>query len=526
MSRCRLNPALKPVPRTIRAAIYCRKSTSAGLDKAFNSIDAQREACERFLKNQGPDRWVPVGEVYADGGYSGGNTDRPALQRLLSDIEAGRVDAIIVYKLDRLSRSLIDFAGIMERLKPHGIPFVSVTEQFDTSTSAGRLHLNILMMFAQYERELIAERTRDKVRAARRKGKWTGGNLVLGYDIASDGGRLVVNEDEADQVREIFELYLDRLSVREVAEELNEKGWRTKSWVTKKGVRRPGRSFTVSSLHYLLSNPIYLGKVRLYGELFPGEHPGIVPVRTWKRVQILLRRNGRTNGALVRNKHAALLRGLVFCASCRVPLQHSVSTRRNKVYRYYVCPGCRKGGTRGRASIPAGELEDFVVERIPFIGRDPELVRLTVRQANRMLADRRRSLERETRGRNRELEDRKGELASLAAAFGKGKAGEEALDQISEMEREIRDLGYKLKGLRGNLDDLKEMRVDGVEVERALAQFDPVWNVLYPRERERFVRLLLERVEYDTTKSSVSLVFHPTGIKTLAFEKPERGTGP
>ncbi len=213
----------------VRCAVYTRKSTDEGLERDFNSLDAQLEACQSFIASQKHEGWSLVERQYADGGFTGANTNRPALQRLLADIELGLVDAVVVYKLDRLSRSLIDFLKLCEMLEKHGVSVVSVTQTINTGTSHGRMMLNVLLSFAQYERELIGERTRDKIRAARRRGKWTGGHPPLGYDVAPEGRRLIVNESEAEQVRSIFELYLDKQSLIDVAVELNRRGWRTKT---------------------------------------------------------------------------------------------------------------------------------------------------------------------------------------------------------------------------------------------------------------------------------------------------------
>ena len=224
----------------IRCAIYTRKSTDEGLDQAFNTLDAQREAAESFINSQRQEGWVALPQKYDDGGYTGANMDRPALKRLLADVKSGTVNCVVVYKVDRLSRSLLDFARIMEILDKHGATFVSVTQQFNTTSSMGRLTLNILLSFAQFEREMISERTRDKMGAARRKGKWVGGNPVLGYDVAPKGGSLLVNQEEAQRVREIFALYLELGSLIPVVEELDRRGWRMKAWTTREG-RQAGR---------------------------------------------------------------------------------------------------------------------------------------------------------------------------------------------------------------------------------------------------------------------------------------------
>ncbi|MGB9610557.1 MAG: recombinase family protein, partial [Bryobacteraceae bacterium] len=237
----------------VRCAIYTRKSTDEGLDSDFNTLDAQRESAEAYIASQRHEGWVALPQKYDDGGFTGANLERPALQRLLSDIRDGLVNCVVVYKVDRLTRSLLDFARIMEVLDKHGATFVSVTQQFNTTASLGRLTLNILLSFAQFEREMIAERTRDKMSAARRKGKWVGGNPVLGYDVRPEGGALVVNEEEAAQVRAIFALYLELGSLLPVVEELSRRGWTLKRWTTRDGKTAGGKTFTRPRLHQLLT---------------------------------------------------------------------------------------------------------------------------------------------------------------------------------------------------------------------------------------------------------------------------------
>ena len=227
--------AAPPAPPTIRCAVYTRQSVTEGDGGGFTSLDAQREAAEAYVASQRGEGWELLSDRYDDGGYSGATTDRPALRRLLGDVETGRVDAVLVYKIDRISRSLVDFVRLMDLFHRHGVRFISVTQSINTGTSAGRLMLNVLSSFAQYERELICERTRDKMSAARRRGKWVGGMPVLGYDVASGGGRLVVNEDEARRVREVFELYLEHETLGATARELRRRGWTLKAWTTREG---------------------------------------------------------------------------------------------------------------------------------------------------------------------------------------------------------------------------------------------------------------------------------------------------
>ena len=293
------NATAKPaklVTPTIRCAVYTRKSTEEGLEKEFNSLDAQRESGELFVRSQAGEGWTLVPDAYDDGGFTGGNMERPALRRLMLDIEAGKVDAVVVYKVDRLSRSLLDFARMMQVFDSRKVSFVSVTQQFNTATSMGRLVLNVLLSFAQFEREIISERTRDKIAATRRKGKWAGGHPILGYDI-DPAFKLAVNPLETERVRNIFELYLDRESLMPAVQALAEKGWVNKRWTTRKGHERGGMGFTRTSLYKLLTNVAYAGKVRYRDEVHPGEHPAIVEADLWQRVQALLARNGRTGGA-------------------------------------------------------------------------------------------------------------------------------------------------------------------------------------------------------------------------------------
>jgi site-specific DNA recombinase len=357
--------------RQLNCAIYTRKSTEEGLEQEFNTLDAQRESAECYIKSQEAEGWVCLPDHYDDGGYTGGNMERPALKRLLADIEAGKVDCVVVYKVDRLSRSLMDFAKMLEVFERKRVAFVSVTQQFNTTNSMGRLMLNVLLSFAQFEREIISERTRDKMAAARRKGKWVGGLAPLGYDIDPVARRLKVNEDEASRVRSIFELYLEVGSIVSTLKEIDRREWRNKRSITKKGKERGGRHFDKSSLFKLLTNMAYIAKIRYKEEVHNGEHEPIVPVELWDRVQKLLKHNGKTGGVAVRNKFGALLKGLVRCVCCDCAMTPNHTTKAgNKRYRYYVCSSAQKRGwhTCPSKSIPAKQIEDFVVSQVKKIG--------------------------------------------------------------------------------------------------------------------------------------------------------------
>ena len=351
---------------TIRCAIYTRKSTEEGLDRDFNSLQAQREAAEAYIQSQRHMGWVLVPHNYDDGGFSGGNLERPGLKKLLDDVEGRRVDCILVYKVDRLSRSLLDFARLVDRFDQRSVSFVSVTQQFNTTTSLGRLTLNILLSFAQFEREIIGERTRDKMSAARRKGKWVGGTPVLGYDVDVGGRRLVVNQKESRRVREIFELYRRDSSLVTEVSELERRGWKTKSWTSKGGIRHSGRDFTKASLRRLLTNAVYAGKVEHRGTIYPGEQDSIVETSVWDEVNASLRAGRRDQPTARHTAQNALLAGLLVCASCQRPMIATYTSKRGRRYRYYVCQAARQNGWHAcpTRSVPARVIEESVVVQL------------------------------------------------------------------------------------------------------------------------------------------------------------------
>jgi site-specific DNA recombinase len=354
------------IRQTVRCAVYTRKSTEEGLDQEFNSLHAQREAAEAYIKSQRQLGWTVLPKHYDDGGFTGGNIDRPALQRLLEDIEAHRVDCVMVYKVDRLSRSLLDFARLMDLFDQRSVSFVSVTQQFNTTTSLGRLTLNILLSFAQFEREIIGERTRDKMSAARRKGKWVGGMPVLGYDVDPRGGRLVVNEKEARRVREIFRLYETHRSVAAVAQELERRKWTTKSWTTKRGSLHAGSVFDKATLLRMLTNAIYIGQVEHKGTIYPGEQAAIIEPKLWEEINTELRAARRGPSRTLRAQQKALLNGLLFCRSCDQPMVPTYTSKGDRRYRYYVCRVAHKKGWNvcPTKSIAAGVIEKSVVTQL------------------------------------------------------------------------------------------------------------------------------------------------------------------
>jgi site-specific DNA recombinase len=344
-------------PGPIRCAIYTRKSSEEGLELEFNSLDAQREAAEAYIASQRNEGWICLPDRYDDGGFSGGSMERPALEQLLKDIEAGKVDCVVVYKVDRLSRSLMDFARIMETFDRKGVSFVSVTQQFNTTSSMGRLTLNILLSFAQFEREIIGERIRDKIAAQKRRGKWAGGVPILGYDVDRSGSspRLVVNPREAAKVRAIFQMYLDKGSLQRTVTELRHREWKNKRRVTKKGVSVGGQPFNTGTLHVLLTNPLLTGKIVHRGNTYDGEHEAIVDPALFERVRQQLLENGRTGGIEMRNKYGALLRGLLRCKKCDCAMIHTFYGKKEQAVPLLpMLGGHQERGAHLRGVVAAG----------------------------------------------------------------------------------------------------------------------------------------------------------------------------
>jgi site-specific DNA recombinase len=516
-----------PANPRMRCAIYTRKSTEEGLDQEYNTLDAQRDSGEAYIRSQAQEGWECLSDRYDDGGFTGGNMDRPALKRLMADIEAGKVDCVVVYKVDRLSRSLLDFARMMEVFEKHRVSFVSVTQQFNTSTSMGRLVLNVLLSFAQFEREMISERTRDKIAATRRKGKWSGGMPLLGYDVDPRGSKLMVNEDEAIRLRAIFELYLEHQALIPVIQELDRRGWVNKRWTTRKGHERGGKQFTKTNLYRMLTNVTYVGKLAYKDEVHDGEHSAIVSDDIWQRVQALLQRNGRTGGAPVRNKFGALLKGLLRCVPCNSAMSPTHSTRNgNKRYRYYVCTNAQKRGWHNcpSKSIPAPEIERFVVDQIKAIGKDPALLNETVAQARKQGQSRVAELEAERRGLERELGKWNTEVRGLLDQIAPNDGNTPATARLADLQERIRVTERRATEVREQVISLSHKLVDEREVAKAMSVFDPVWDSLAPREQARVVQLLVERVDYDGTNGKVTITFHPSGIRTLADELASQNT--
>jgi DNA invertase Pin-like site-specific DNA recombinase len=431
--------------RKLRCAVYTRKSSEEGLEMEFNSLDAQREACEAFIASQRAEGWTLVRDRYDDGGISGGTLERPALKRLLADIEAGLIDVVVVYKIDRLSRSLLDFTKLVEVFDAHGVTFVSVTQSFNTTTSMGRLTLNILLSFAQFEREVIGERIRDKIAASRKRGMWMGGKVPLGYDVRDR--KLVVNDAEAALVRRIFQGFVETESCTKLVQVLRAEGATTKR----------GRPLTKSDVYRILSNRVYLGEAVHKGTAYPGEHEAIVTQAQWDAVHAILQVSPRVRINRTRNTTAPLLRGLIFDSEGRAMSPSHSRGRGGQMYRYYVSQAVLKGGAMERpaiARLPAGEIEAAVIAQVRALLRQPEMVVGTWRAARTTATD------------------------------------------VTEQE-----------------------------VLLALQRIEPLWDELFPAERARIVRLLVDRVDVRAEGAAVRLRLDGLGslVRDLAAKASDAG---
>ncbi len=350
--------------KAVRCAIYTRVSTDSGLDQEFNSLDAQYDAASAYIRSQAHAHWALVRTRYDDGGFSGGSTNRPALQSLLADVAARKVNVIVVYKVDRLTRSLADFAKLVELFDAHGVSFVSVTQQFNTTTSMGRLTLNVLLSFAQFEREVTSERIRDKIAASKRKGLWVGGMVPLGYELKD--GKLLIVEEEAEQVRTIFRRYLELGSVNRLVIDLRERNLRTKIRKLSTGGTRGGVAFTQGPLFYMLRNCFYVGEVRYKNEICPGPQPPLMARELFEAVQAKLTEQW-SHRTVTRNKSAALLSGLLFDDAGH-PMVPTHATKNRVRYRYYVSQphlrGRAKSPSGSVARVPAADIEAVVINAL------------------------------------------------------------------------------------------------------------------------------------------------------------------
>lgn len=502
--------------RHVRCAIYCRKSNTEGLDGDFSSLVSQREACARYIESQAGLGWVLSPTQYSDGGYTGANTDRPGFQQLMTDIQAGKIDAVVVYKIDRLSRSLRDFGQLIDLFERHGVSFVSVTQRFDTSSSMGKLTLNILMSFAEFEREVTRERILDKIGAAKRRGKHCGGMPVLGYNTDRVLKRLLVNVEEANLVRHIFERFVELRSTTRLATELNEAGYRTKSWPTVRGAIHGGRLWNKAHLYRLLNNPKYIGLVDHHGQTYPGEHEAIVPKKLWDQAHAILAENYSVRANCTRAKTPALLRGIIRCAHCDCSMGPTFTRKKGKTYRYYLCVHASKKGyaTCPVRTVGAGEIEAAVLGQLRAVFRTPEVITRTFREAKSresMELDKLRREESELKDQQRRLREMAGTLINA-----NGSVVTRVAEELSRTAEEMARADKRLAELHQQMNALKTKDLTQHDVTEALGQLDPVWDALFPAEQSRIIQHLIERV--DVLPEGLELRLRAEGLRSLVAE--------
>lgn len=486
-----------------RCAIYTRKSVEDGLEQEFNSLDAQREAGENYIASQKHNGWICLPERYDDGGWSGGNMERPALKQLIADIAAGKIDTVVCYKIDRLSRSLIDFAEMQTVFTKYNVNFVSVTQEINTNSSSGRMMLNILMTFAQFEREVIAERVRDKIAASKKRGKFCGGVPVLGYMPDPRTKKLYIVEEEAQTVRILFEKYLIFGSLKTVVHEANLLGLKTKEWISSKGRKHIGKPWDTGTLYRILSNPIYAGYIRHYNEQYEGEHEPIISRETWTKAQAIMRGNGCVTPR--RRSAGQPFTGLVKCGHCHCAMTPTYTKQHGKKYCYYICQASTKNPDHicPLKRIPAGDLEQAVLRQLSGLFRAPSILRETLAAVR----------EREVVMRNDLVKN----CDSLQAQLNELK--KTALDGEADFE-EIKKAGERLVEVKQQLRTLKEP-VCEEEVIAALSDTAGLWNFLFPGARRELLRLLLRSIEI--FEDRISLTLNPDGLGELTSEMSQTG---
>jgi site-specific DNA recombinase len=426
-----------------RCAVYTRKSSEEGLQQDFNSLHAQREACEAYILSQASEGWRLVKTAYDDGGLSGGNLERPALKQLLADIRAKQVDVVVVYKVDRLTRSLMDFSKIVEEFDRYGVSFVAVTQQFNTTTSMGRLTLNVLLSFAQFEREVTTERIRDKIAASKRKGMWMGGNLPLGYEV--EHRKLVGNPEEAKAVRLIYERYLELGCVRLLQQDLEKRRIRSKVRVSREGRRSGHQAFSRGALYTLLANPIYVGDIRHKAVRYEGQHEAILDRDLWQKVQQKLKDQGTARKGVAGKSPLSPLAGKLFDASGnRLVPSHTI--KKGRRYRYYISQQLVSGRAKdadGTWRLPAPEIEIAIAEQAARILEEPATIANLVRSSS---SDRRRAqaLVERLKSYAEQLKDADRHSAALVEIVQKVAIGEENI--VIELNLAAASSGSDLAG--------------------------------------------------------------------------------
>jgi site-specific DNA recombinase len=514
----RARAAAAPAPAVVRVVAYCRRSVEKVVDE-FGSIENQRSAIASYVASQRERGWTLLPTGYEDRNLSGATTDRPGLHRLLADAEARRFEVVCLYKFDRISRSLADFLGLVRRLETLGITVVSVTQQVDTSTSTGRLMLNILASFAEFEREQASERVADKMLAARQRGRWQGGRPSLGFDVVAK--KLVVNTSEAADVIALFETFARTRSLVGTLHELERRGIRNKSWTGKRGQRVKGAAFTKNSLTHLLGNVLYRGQIRAGDEVVQADHEAIVPEAVWDAVQAIFAEGKIAPGRPERQSWSALLTGLLKCGACGSSMVPTYSVKGARRYGYYQCQRTKSQGAAACHGSRAAQdvVEAAVVERLMAIGRDPSLVAEAVQAAHAEVATRRAELAQDARRLGTAVHSMKAERDELVAATAREASdGPELRSKLDAVRDALREAQDRAAAVRDDLAALKASDLDEDALRRAIESFTPVWDALFPAERARLIRLLVERLTFDARTGEMAIAFHASGIAELASQ--------
>ena len=499
----------------ILCAIYTRKSTDENMKSDFTSLDAQRESAVAYIKSQQSEGWELYPDRYDDPGFSGGTIERPGLQRLLRDAQDGKFQMVIVYKVDRLTRSLKDFTKIVEVLEDAGVSFVAVTQQFNTSSSMGRLTLNVLLSFAQFEREIIGERTRDKRMATAKKGKWLGGVPLLGYDINFETKSLVVNKQETALVKTIFETYQETKSAIKTAHILNTKGYRCKTWVTREGVKRGGAKFNKNQLLNCLKNPAYIGMIKYKDEQYPAEHPPLIDKKTFDATQALIAHNCVSKNSPNREGHDYLLSGLIRCACCKSIMTPTSTQPRGKKYLYYKCTKVHHLDRSACAVrvVGAREIENIIIDRLKVLSDDKNLLEKIIRNAKIGATDELQGLQQELNTQTAELRKTENEANGLIGALT---ANRESLGnnkfiskRLNELEEKNAAIEARIQEIRLAKTKLEEQNVNAEVIQRNFVTFARVFDKLTMPERTELLHLLIKEIVYDGIKHEIEMALRP-----------------
>ena len=485
-----------------RCAVYTRVSIEA-LEHEFNSLDAQRESAENYIKSQKENGWVILPEHYDDDGYSGGNTERPALKRLLADVEAGKIDIILIYKMDRLSRSLLDFMKLAEMLEKYDVSFVSVTQDINTSTSSGRMMLNILMTFSEYERDVVAERIRDKIAGAKRRGKFCGGAPILGYDTNHKTKKLEVNRSEALVVREIFEQYSKLGSSLDVIRVMDKKGYRTKDWVSKKGRHHTGKKFVPATIYRILNNVLYIGQVRHNEKCYDGEHEAIIDKKLWDKVQFILSENAPIAPGIKKTAIASPFKGLLVCGYCGGSFGITYTSKNGRRYMYYICMKDEDRTERqcplGRVS--AGEVDRLIFQQMERIFRTPSMLTKTFNHLAAMENERKEDLLK----RKSKLENEMLDIRTQLQAGG----------DVMELRQQFATAGQIMEEVENELNEL-EKKFSYRELINICGSMEKIWEGLFPAERYKLAHQLIDRIALYTDR--IVMDIRHGGLKSLSRE--------